>query len=343
MTDIANISAQLSGPAYWLPIVFIGLMGLAFAIYAILDGYDLGVGILLPSDSDPQRDTMIASIGPFWDANETWLVLGAGIMLIAFPSAHSLILFHLYLPVTVMLAGLILRGVAFDFRAKAVEDHKILWDHIFKIGSVLATLSQGYMLGIYVMGFEQSIAAYLFAALSAICVTAGFSFIGAAWLIMKTEGELQLRAARWARNCGRLTALGILSVSIVNPLISPAIFEKWFGGPAVILLLVIPTICFGLFLLVDRYLAHFPYQNDFGCWVPFASIVIIFLLCFIGLAYSFFPFVVPHQMDIWQAASAPESLMFIFYGTAVVLPTIMLYTVFSYRVFWGKATQLKYY
>jgi cytochrome d ubiquinol oxidase subunit II len=343
MTELQSMSAQISGQAYWLPIVFIGLMGLAFAIYAILDGYDLGVGILLPSDSDPQRDTMIASIGPFWDANETWLVLGAGIMLIAFPSAHSLILFHLYLPVTVMLAGLILRGVAFDFRAKAPEDHKTLWDKIFKIGSLLATLSQGYMLGIYVMGFEQSLAAYLFACLSAICVTAGYSFIGGAWLVMKSEGELQLRAARWTRNCGRLTALGILSVSIVNPLINPTIFEKWFGSPAVILLLLVPAICFGLFLLVDRYLKNFPYQNDFGCWIPFASVVTIFLLCFIGLAYSFFPFVVPNQMNIWQAASAPESLLFIFYGVAIVLPTILLYTIFSYRVFWGKATQLKYY
>lgn len=343
MTDIQSISAQISGEAYWLPIVFIGLMGLAFAIYAILDGYDLGVGILLPSDSDAQRDTMIASIGPFWDANETWLVLGAGIMLIAFPSAHSIILFHLYLPVTVMLAGLILRGVAFDFRAKAPEDHKTLWDNIFKIGSLLATLSQGYMLGSYVMGFEQSLAAYLFASLSAICVTAGFSFIGAAWLVMKTEGELQERAAGWARICGWFTALGITAVSIVNPLINPTIFEKWFGSPVVILLLIIPTICVGLFILVDRYLKNFPYTNDFGCWIPFASIIIIFLLCFVGLAYSFFPYAVPNQLDIWEAASAPESLMFIFYGAAVVLPTIILYTIFSYRVFWGKATQLKYY
>lgn len=343
-----NEITQLTGAAFWLPVIFIGLMGLALFIYAILDGYDLGIGILLPSDSpqcnaEAQRDTMIASIGPFWDANETWLVLGIGIMLIAFPSAHNIILFHLYLPVTVMLAGLILRGVAFDFRAKAPEDHKTLWDNIFKLGSLLATLSQGYMLGIYVMGFEQSIAAYSFGALSAICVTAGYSFIGGAWLVMKTEGELQLRAARWTRQCGRLTAVGILAVSIVNPLINPAIFEKWFGSPAVILLLVIPAICFGLFLVVDRYLKHFPYQNDFGCWIPFASVVIIFLLCFIGFAYSFFPFVVPNQLDIWQAASAPESLMFIFYGTAVVLPTILLYTIFSYRVFWGKATQLKYY
>ncbi|MES2675833.1 MAG: cytochrome d ubiquinol oxidase subunit II [Pseudomonadota bacterium] len=340
---INQLSSQLAGPDYWLPVIFIALMGLAFFVYAILDGYDLGVGILLPQDLDTQRDTMIASIGPFWDANETWLVLGAGIMLIAFPSAHSLILFHLYLPVTIMLSGLILRGVAFDFRAKALEDHKVIWDRIFKIGSLLASLAQGYMLGSFVMGFEQSLVAYAFAGLSAICVTAAYSFIGAAWLIMKTEGELQARAVGWARICGVFTALGIVAVSIVNPLIDHSIFEKWFGSPTVILLLIIPAICFGLFILVGRYLKHFPYQGDIGCWIPFASTIVIFVLCFIGLAYSFFPYVVPNQLDIWQAASAPESLLFILYGIAIVLPCIILYTIFSYRVFWGKATQLRYY
>ncbi len=339
MTDISN----LSGAAFWLPVIFIGLMGLAFFIYAILDGYDLGVGILLPKDSEAQRDTMIASIGPFWDANETWLVLGVGILLIAFPLAHSQILFHLYLPVTVMLAGLILRGVAFDFRAKAPADHKDLWDRVFKTGSLLATLAQGYMLGLFVMGFEDSIAAHAFAALSAICVTAGYSFIGATWLVMKTEGELQKRAVWWARRCAWLMTLGIIAVSIVNPLVSDTIFNKWFGSSLFLILMIIPIFCFVLLFIVDRYLRHYPYEKDAGCWIPFVSAAMIFLLSFIGLAYSFFPYVVPNKLDIWQAASAPESLMFILYGVIIVLPTILGYTFFAYKVFHGKATQLKYY
>ncbi|HMU66914.1 MAG TPA: cytochrome d ubiquinol oxidase subunit II [Cellvibrionaceae bacterium] len=340
---------QLHGAAYWLPIIFSGLMVLAFFIYGILDGYDLGVGILLPADNEGERDIMIASIGPFWDANETWLVLGVGIMLIAFPAAHSVVLFHLYLPVTIMLAGLILRGVAFDFRAKAPEDHKTLWDRAFKLGSILATLAQGYMLGIYVMGFEQSILAYLFACLSAICVTAGYSFIGGAWLIMKTEGALQQRAIRWTRGCGYLTALGIVLVSIVNPLISPTIFAKWFSGSAWFLLLLIPALCAGLFLALMRFLKIFDRsmenrtQLDVFSWAPFVAVAGIFLLCFIGLSISFFPYIVPNQLTVWQAASAPESLMFILYGVIIVLPTILLYTFFAYRIFWGKATQLKYY
>jgi cytochrome d ubiquinol oxidase subunit II len=338
-----NEMTQLTGEAFWLPIIFISLMGLAFFVYAILDGYDLGVGILLPKDSEANRDTMIASIGPFWDANETWLVLGIGILLIAFPTAHSLVLFHLYLPVTVMLAGLILRGVAFDFRAKAPEDHKTLWDKTFKAGSLLATLSQGYMLGMYVMGFESSINAYLFASLSAICVTAGYTYIGACWLVMKTEGELQKSAKLWARRCGWLMALGLIAVSIVNPWVSPNIYDKWFGSPTLLLLMIIPTTCFSLLFASDRFLKNFSPDLENFSWFPFVSAAIIFLMSFIGLAYSFFPYVVPNQLTIWEAASAPESLKFILVGTVIVLPTIIAYTIFSYHIFRGKATQLKYY
>ncbi len=338
-----NEMTHLTGEAFWLPIIFIGLMGLAFFVYAILDGYDLGVGILLPKDSEANRDTMIASIGPFWDANETWLVLGIGVLLIAFPTAHSLVLFHLYLPVTVMLAGLILRGVAFDFRAKAPEDHKTLWDKTFKAGSLLATLSQGYMLGMYIMGFESSINAYLFASLSAVCVTAGYTYIGACWLVMKTEGELQKSATRWARRCGWLMALGLIAVSIVNPWVSPNIYDKWFGSPTLLLLMIIPTVCFSLLFASERFLKNFSPDIENFSWIPFVSAAIIFLMSFIGLAYSFFPYVVPNQLNIWEAASAPESLKFILVGSVVVLPTIIAYTIFSYHIFRGKATQLKYY
>lgn len=333
----------MSGEAYWLPIIFTALMGLSLLVYAVLDGYDLGVGILLPGDSEADRDIMIASIGPFWDANETWLVLGVGLLLIAFPAAHSLILYHVYIPVTLMLAGLILRGVAFDFRTKAPADHKRLWDRSFQFGSLLATTSQGFILGLYVMGFESSLAAYFFATLSAICVTAGYSFIGAAWLILKTEGKLQQRAIRLTRRCGWLTALGIVAVSLVNPLISPEIFERWFAGGYTILLLLIPTACLVSFIVVDRYLRHCPYENDFGSWIPLASITLIYLLCFIGLGYSFYPYIVPGQMTIWQAAAQPEALWFLLWGALIVLPTILGYTVFAYRVFWGKATHLTYY
>ena len=338
-----NEITQLTGAAFWLPVIFIGLMGLAFFIYAILDGYDLGVGILLPKNSEAQRDTMIASIGPFWDANETWLVLGVGLMLIAFPAAHSEILFQLYLPAALMLIGLILRGVAFDFRAKAPTDQKDMWDKIFKLGSLITSNTQGFMLGSYVMGFEQTLPAVGFSLLSALGVTAAYSLMGASWLVMKTEGSLQIKAAQWGRKAGWFTALGIASVSIVNPLIDPSIFAKWFSGSAIILLMLIPLMCAGLFILIDRYFAQAPLVNDFGNWIPFTASAGIMVLCFVGMAYSFFPYIIPNKLTIWQAASASESLQFILYGAVIVLPTIIGYTAFSYSVFRGKATQLRYY
>ena len=178
----------MSSAGQWLPVVFLGLMGLAMLIYVLLDGYDLGVGLLLHRASDEHKDTMIASIGPFWDANETWLVLGVGILLIAFPKAHGMVLTALYLPVALMLVGLILRGVAFDFRVKARADHKPLWNRAFFAGSGLAALSQGWMLGRYITGFAEGVEFTLFAAAISLLLPAAYVLLGAAWLILKTEG-----------------------------------------------------------------------------------------------------------------------------------------------------------
>lgn len=326
----------------WLPVVFIALTGLSLVVYAILDGYDLGVGVLLPFDSQSQRDSMIYSIGPFWDANETWLVLAIGLILIAFPKAHSIIFQALYLPTALMLAGLILRGVSFDFRTKAPSKNKAQWDLAFKAGSLIATLCQGYMLGRYVTGFSDSTFALAFCVLSAVCVTAAYSFIGATWLVMKSEGELQKRAARWAMISNIFLAIGIIAVSSANLLFDASVMEKWLSFPQVILLVPL-TILFGfMFVTTHIYLKKVPFEDDLGCWYPFACGVCIFLLCFAGLAYSYFPYIVPMQLDIYQAASARDSLMVIFIGSMIVLPMIIGYTIFAYKVFWGKTSKLSY-
>ena len=181
-----------------LPVVFTALMALAMLMYVVLDGYDLGVGILLRGMSDAHQDRMVASIGPFWDANETWLVLGVGLLLVAFPMAHGVILGALYLPVAAMLIGLILRGVAFDFRVKARAAHKPLWNGAFWAGSLLAAFSQGYMLGSYVLGFRSDAVGLGFAVAIGLCLCAGYALLGAGWLVLKAEGELRERALRWA-------------------------------------------------------------------------------------------------------------------------------------------------
>jgi cytochrome bd ubiquinol oxidase subunit II len=330
----------------WLPVIFMAVMGLAMLAYVVLDGYDLGVGILLRRAGATDKDVMISSIGPFWDANETWLVLGVGILLTCFPAAHGVILGELYLPVALMLLGLILRGVAFDFRAKAQADHQPLWNTAFYAGSLLTALSQGWMLGSYILGFQNTWQAYAFSALIAICLVAGYALLGGCWLVMKTEGALQLQAVRWARGALWLTALGIAAVSLATPWVSQEIFNKWFSLPYIVLLAPIPLATALLFFITERSLRRLPKRlqdgNTYGEWVPFASSVGIFFLAFYGLAYSLFPYLVIGQITVWQAASAPESLRLIFAGAAVVLPVIIGYTAFSYRVFRGKARALTY-
>jgi cytochrome bd ubiquinol oxidase subunit II len=330
----------------WLPVIFAAVMGLAMLAYVVLDGYDLGVGILLRRANSDDKDMMISSIGPFWDANETWLVLGIGILLTCFPAAHGIILGALYLPVALMLLGLILRGVAFDFRVKAGAAAKPLWNAAFYAGSLLTALSQGWMLGSYITGFESSWQTTAFAALIAVCLVAGYALLGACWLVMKTEGALQLQAVRWARGGLWLTALGIAAVSIATPWVSAEIFAKWFRLPFVVLLMPVPVATALLFFITDRALRRLPTRlaqgNHYGEWVPFACGVGIFCLAFYGLAYSLFPYLVVDRMTIWQAASAPESLKIILLGAAVVLPVIVGYTVFSYRVFSGKTRALSY-
>ncbi len=342
-----EFGVDLTSPAGWLPLVFALVMALSMLAYVILDGYDLGVGALLDGvDSLEQKDIMIASIGPFWDANETWLVLGVGVLLVGFPMAHGVILGALYLPVALMLVALSLRGVAFDFRVKAKAHHRPLWDKTFYIGSLLASWSQGFMLGQLITGFQQDTSGFVFSGLIGFCLVFAYRLLGAGWLIMKTEGDLQLRAVEWAKASLWLSAAGVLAISVATPLVSPRIFDKWFSFPNLLMLLPIPAMTLALFVLIRRSLLRLPTRfaqgNQYGAGVPFACTVGVFLLSFYGLAYSLFPWLVIDKINIWQAASSPEALLVIFYGVVVVLPVIIGYTVFAYRVFWGKSTQLKY-
>lgn len=329
-------------PAIWLPVVFAVLMGVSILVYVVLDGFDLGVGVLIPFASDSEKDRMIASIGPFWDANETWLVLAIGLLLVAFPVAHGTILTALYLPVAIMLIGLVLRGVAFEFRAKAPAGHKRRWDQAFFAGSLMTALSQGFMLGLYIMGLQWTLATIAFALLTALCLAAGYAFIGACWLLIKTEGALQLKSVHWAR-WGKWGVLaGMAAVSLASPLVSPRIFEKWFTVPEIFILAPLPVASAILIGTIWLSLRHLPDAEDRWSFIPFVAAMALFALAFTGLAYSFYPYVVPDQMTIYEAAAAPESLAIILVGAIVVLPMIAGYTVLAYTVFRGKATELRY-
>ena len=324
-----------------LPVIFMALMGISMLVYVVSDGYDLGVGMLMHRATEAEKDVMVASIGPFWDANETWLVLGVGILLVAFPRAHGVVLGELYLPVTLMLIGLMLRGVAFDFRVKARDNHKKTWDRLFFAGSTIAAVSQGWMLGRYVSGFGTGWNYPLFAAAIAVALPMAYVLMGATWLIMKTEGDLQERAIQWAKVAWLPMVGGMVLISMATPWVSQIVRERWFALPEIIALMAIPLMT-AIALLAVRGLLNSHVVRGSVCWLPFVLLIVVFVLGFLGLAYSIYPFVVIGQMTIWQAASSPAALKVILIGVCISVPAIAGYTVFSYRVFRGKTGELKY-
>lgn len=328
--------------AWFLPLFFAAAMGLALLVYVLLDGYDLGIGMLMPFADEEQKDRMVAAIGPFWDANETWIVLGVGILLIAFPKAHGMVLTALYLPVTIMLMGLILRGVAFDFRVKAGAARKGMWNALFAFGSLVASVAQGWMLGAFVTGLRDDGIGLLFSALIALTLPALYILLGAAWLLIKAEGELFEKAIVWGRRALLPMGLGLLLVSVATPLASPAIAEKWFTLPNAIGLLPIPLMTALAYAgLLWLFIRPDILRNGYHGLV-FVALAVICVLASIGLGYSLYPDIVLGRLNLWESASATESLLFTFWGAVITLPLILGYTVYIYRVFRGKATGLRY-
>ncbi|MGE5467929.1 MAG: cytochrome d ubiquinol oxidase subunit II [Ignavibacteria bacterium] len=322
-----------------LPLVFGALMGLSMLLYVLLDGYDLGVGILMPFAAPREQDLMIASIGPFWDANETWLVLGIGILLVAFPVAHGIVLGALYLPVVMMLVGIMLRGAAFEFRVQALGWHRHLWNWLFWLGSLVAAFAQGAMLGRYVTGFGNGFGFVLFAFVTGISLCGGYVLLGATWLVLRTHGDVRARALRWAEWGVLWAEFALLAVSLATPLVSDTVRERWFDFPRTLPLMALPLAALALgwgAVAALRRLAAGAWHAD---WLPFACAVGIFVVAFAGLAYSLFPYVVMDRLTLWEAAAHPSALAFLLVGTAVVVPLILVYTVFVYRVFWGKVDE----
>ncbi|VWX37489.1 Cytochrome bd-I oxidase, subunit II [Limnobacter sp. 130] len=326
----------------FLPLLFMGVMGLSLLIYVVLDGYDLGVGLLLPHATDAEKDTMINSIGPFWDANETWLVLGVGVLLVAFPKAHGVVLTALYLPVTFMLLGLVLRGVAFDFRVKVEVAYKPLWNRIFFIGSLVTSVSQGWMLGSYITGFSNHWSQLVFNLGVAITLPFAYTLLASGWLIMKTEGDLIEKSRRWGRISFWPMLASIAFISAMTPLVVPEIFDKWFSFPNIVALAPIPIASVLCLWGIHHVLSSQRLMDAGYGWMVFALTAAVMTLAFMGLAYSQYPYVVLNQLTVWEAASSPEALKIILVGVVITLPTILGYTAFSYKVFWGKAKELSY-
>jgi cytochrome d ubiquinol oxidase subunit II len=317
------------------------ILGLAVFFYVLLDGFDLGVGILYNFAGDKHaRNLLMNSIAPIWDGNETWLVLGGLGLMAAFPLAFAIILPAVYFPILVMLLALIFRGVAFEFRYRDAE-HRTFWDHAFGYGSAAATFAQGVVLGAFIQGFQ--IDGRHFSGGSFDCITPfslftglallfGYGLLGAGWLILKLEGALQANARRQARFCflGTLAAVGI--VSLWTPLVDGDIAQRWFSWPNIAFLAPVPLVTALFAVLEWRAIA-----NTKAELTPFLYAVALFCLSYLGIAISLWPMIVPHHYTLWQAASSPDTQIFLGIGTVFLLPIILVYTAWSYWVFRGKA------
>lgn len=316
------------------------ILGLAVFFYVLLDGFDLGVGILYNFAPDTAaRNLLMNSIAPIWDGNETWLVLGGIGLLAAFPLAFAIILPAVYFPILVMLLALVFRGVAFEFRFRDAE-HRTFWDHAFGYGSAAATFAQGVVLGAFIQGFEVEGRHFTggsfdcftpFSLFVGVALLFGYSLLGAGWLILKTEGELQARARNQARLCflGTLAAVGI--VSLWTPLVDGGIAQRWFSWPNIAFLSPVPALTVLCGILEWRAIADRKAELS-----PFIYAVLLFSLSYLGIAISLFPMIVPHHYDLWQAASSPDTQIFLGVGTLFLLPVILVYTGWSYWVFRGK-------
>jgi cytochrome bd ubiquinol oxidase subunit II len=324
---------------HYLAVVAAALLGLAVVLYVLLDGFGLGIGILFPSTRiEAERDEMMNTIAPFWDGNQTWLVLGGGGLLVAFPLAYSIVMPALHIPILVMLLGLVLRGVAFEFRWVA-KPHHHWWDRAFFWGSITATFAQGCILGGIVQGIKvqnNEFAGGIFDWLtpfSLFCGTglvAGYALLGACWLNFKTVGILQNRGRRYAKGTLFLVLMFMAGVSLWTPYEFPRIAERWFAARNIVFLWPVPVATAGIALFAYEALRR-RYEL-----APFLGSIGIFLFGFLGLGISLYPYVIPPSVTLYDAAAPPPSLIFGLMGVLFVLPLVLVYTAFVYWTFHGK-------
>ena len=315
------------------------ICGMAVFFYVLLDGFDLGVGILFGLAPDASsRNTIMSTIAPIWDGNETWLILGGLGLLAAFPLAFAIIIPAMYFPILVMLLALIFRGVAFEFRVRAAEN-KTFWDRAFSYGSAIATFAQGMVLGNFIRGFQVSGQQFAgtsfdfinpFAIFTGAALMLGYGLLGAGWLILKTEGSVQVAARRHGRICliGILVAIG--AISLWTPFMSEAIALRWFTWPNIAFFSPVP--------IATAIIAFFTWRalDNNSEVIPFVGAMGLFAVSYVGIAISLYPMIVPPHLTLWQAASSESTQAFLLIGTLVLLPVILTYIGWSYWVFRGK-------
>jgi cytochrome d ubiquinol oxidase subunit II len=324
-----------------LPFLFAGLIAFAVLAYVIFDGFDLGIGILFPAFREEEdRKTMLNTIAPVWDGNETWLIAGGGGLMAGFPLAYAVIFPALYAPLIAMLLALIFRGVAFEFRFRSRRKAH-LWDLGFNVGSTVAAFAQGIALGALVQGIKVEDRAYAggwwdwltpFSILTGVALVVGYALLGATWLMMKTTGELREQAYEWAFRMAIAMLIMIGLVSLATPFLHPVYMERWFVWPALVYTLPVPVLVLMCAVVLFQGLAR---RNDY---TPFIASIGLFVLSYIGLAISLYPHVVPPSITFREAAAPDSSLGFVLIGSAILVPIILAYTAHAYWVFRGKVS-----
>lgn len=322
-----------------------GIISFAIIMYVLLDGFDLGIGILFPWIKNPEhRDIMMSTIAPVWDGNETWLIMGGASLYAAFPIAYSTLLPTLYMPITIMLAALIFRGIAFEFRFKA-EKNRFIWNISFATGSIVAAFMQGLIAGTFVTGYGTSltsgISAYHwltpFSIMTGFAVVTGYALLGATWLIAKTVGTLQNKMYLAAKTLLIVLIFFLVLISIWSPLMEPRIMARWFNVPNIFYLAPLPILA-GIASVYNYYALQTRCE-----FLPFFLSVGLFVLSYLGFCISDWPYIIPQAVTIWDAASPPSSLKFTLVGVVILLPMLLVYTAYSYRVFRGKVTKAEHY
>jgi cytochrome bd ubiquinol oxidase subunit II len=322
-----------------LAFIWAGIIAFAVLAYVVMDGFDLGIGILFPFyKAEADRDRMMNSVAPVWDGNETWLVLGGGGLFAVFPLAYAVIMPALYAPIIIMLLALVFRGVAFEFRWRTRRG-KFLWDWSFALGSLVATFAQGVALGTIVQGIPVADRAYaggwwnwltLFSLFCGVALVVGYALLGAGWLILKTEGAQQDRSYRFAMILGPATLMLIGLVSLWTPFLEPLYMERWFTWPRMLYTVPVPLLVAAAAYLLIKGLMQRRERT------PFLASLALFVFSFIGIGISFYPYIVPPTLTISDAAAPDESLGFLLIGAVVLVPIILVYTGYAYWVFRGK-------
>lgn len=329
-----------------LTVIWAAILAFAVFAYVVMDGFDLGIGILFPTLAVGEpRDKAMNSIAPVWDGNETWLIMGGGGLFAAFPLAYAIILPATYPLMIAMLLGLVFRGVAFEFRWRD-PNHRFLWDTAFSVGSIIAAMAQGITLGALLQGVRVANDGYAggwldwlspFSLLTGVALTIGYALLGATWLIWKTDGSVQVTARRVAERLGVATLLALVAVSAATPFLAFDYWRRWFSMPGVLLTAQVPLLTAIVAVIFFRGLKRQAEST------PFFTALALFALAYAGLGISMFPYIVPRAVTIWDAAAPPSSQLFMLAGAVAIIPLILIYTGWAYWVFRGKVGEHGYH